>query len=84
MARFHLSRFDFRTAETVAPGTTAAPAVQADNTATMTTVMEAETTTAVSEEPLSQAVVHHTAEVKAADAPVASSESSVATEAPAR
>lgn len=50
----------------------------------MTTVMEAETTAAVSEEPVSQAVVHHTAEVKAADAPVASSETPVATEAPAR
>lgn len=81
---FDLSWFDFRTAEAVAPGTTAAPAVQADNTATMTTVMEAETTTAVSEELLSQAVVHHTAEVKTADAPVASSESSAAPEAPAR
>lgn len=68
----------------MAPGTTAAPAAQADNTATMTTVMEAETTTAVSEELLSQAVVHHTAEVKTADAPVASTESSAATEAPAR
>uniref|UniRef100_A0A671YXH6 Pre-mRNA-processing factor 40 homolog A n=1 Tax=Sparus aurata TaxID=8175 RepID=A0A671YXH6_SPAAU len=44
----------------VAPGTTAAPAVQADITATMATVMEAETATAVSEEHLSQAAVHHT------------------------
>uniref|UniRef100_A0A671YYN0 Pre-mRNA-processing factor 40 homolog A n=1 Tax=Sparus aurata TaxID=8175 RepID=A0A671YYN0_SPAAU len=58
------------TAEAVAPGTTAAPAVQADITATMATVMEAETATAVSEEHLSQAAVHHTAEVKTADAPV--------------
>lgn len=71
------------TAEALAPGTAAAPAVQADNAAAMTTVMEAETTAAVSEEPVSQAVVHHTAEVKAADAPVASSETPVATEAPA-
>lgn len=62
----------------------AAPAVQADNAAAMTTVMEADTTAAVSEEPVSQAVVQHTAEVKAADAPVASSETPVATEAPAR
>lgn len=58
--------------------------MQADNAAAMATVMEAETTAAVSEEPVSQAVVHHTAEVKAADAPVASSETPVATEAPAR
>lgn len=55
----------------------------------MTTAVEAETTVAaaaaaVSEEPMSQAVVHHTAEVKAADAPVASSETPAATEAPAR
>ncbi|XP_036966265.1 pre-mRNA-processing factor 40 homolog A isoform X2 [Acanthopagrus latus] len=71
------------TAEAVAPGTTAAPAVQADITATMATVMEAETATAVSEEHLSQAAVHHTAEVKTADAPVVSSESSIATEAAA-
>ncbi len=75
---------DFRTAEAVAPGTAAAPPVQADNTATMATVMEAETATAVSEEHQSQAAVHHTAEVKTADAPVASSESSVAAEATAR
>uniref|UniRef100_A0A8C4DMJ9 Pre-mRNA-processing factor 40 homolog A n=1 Tax=Dicentrarchus labrax TaxID=13489 RepID=A0A8C4DMJ9_DICLA len=62
------------TAEAVAPGAIPTPAVQADNTATMATVMEAETATAVSEEHLSQAAVHHTAEVKTADAPVASSE----------
>ncbi|XP_070694296.1 pre-mRNA-processing factor 40 homolog A isoform X2 [Pempheris klunzingeri] len=68
------------TAEAAAPGTTAAPAVQADNTATMATVMEAETATVVSEEHLSQAAVHHTAEVKTSDAPVASLEGSVATE----
>uniref|UniRef100_A0A8C4DLZ1 Pre-mRNA-processing factor 40 homolog A n=1 Tax=Dicentrarchus labrax TaxID=13489 RepID=A0A8C4DLZ1_DICLA len=67
----------------VAPGAIPTPAVQADNTATMATVMEAETATAVSEEHLSQAAVHHTAEVKTADAPVASSESSVVTEATA-
>ena len=48
----------------------------------MATVMEAETATAVSEEHLSQAAVHHTAET--ADAPVASTESSVAAEAAAR
>uniref|UniRef100_A0A4W6FMD8 PRP40 pre-mRNA processing factor 40 homolog A n=1 Tax=Lates calcarifer TaxID=8187 RepID=A0A4W6FMD8_LATCA len=71
------------TAEAAAPGTTTAPAVQADNTATMATVMEAETATAVSEEHQSQAAVHHTAEVKTADAPVVSSESSAATEATA-
>uniref|UniRef100_A0A8C4DM32 Pre-mRNA-processing factor 40 homolog A n=1 Tax=Dicentrarchus labrax TaxID=13489 RepID=A0A8C4DM32_DICLA len=71
------------TAEAVAPGAIPTPAVQADNTATMATVMEAETATAVSEEHLSQAAVHHTAEVKTADAPVASSESSVVTEATA-
>lgn len=71
---------DFRTVEATAPGTTAAPAVQADNTATMTTTTEAETATAVSEEHPSQVTVHHTAEVKTADAPVASSESSTATE----
>uniref|UniRef100_A0A671YW77 Pre-mRNA-processing factor 40 homolog A n=1 Tax=Sparus aurata TaxID=8175 RepID=A0A671YW77_SPAAU len=76
-----LSCSECRTAEAVAPGTTAAPAVQADITATMATVMEAETATAVSEEHLSQAAVHHTAEVKTADAPVVSSESSIATEA---
>lgn len=68
----------------MAPGTTAAPAVQADNAATMATVMEAETATVVSEEHLSQAAVHHTAEVKTADAPVTSSESSAATEATVR
>lgn len=84
MRRVDLSRFDSSTAEAAAPGTTAAPAVQADNAAAMTTVMEAETTTAVSEELLSQAAVQHTAEVKTADAPVASSESSATTEAPAR
>lgn len=80
----HLSWSDFRTVETLAPTTAAAPAVQADTVATMTTVMEAETAAVVSEEPVSQAVVHHTAEVKAADAPVASSETPVATEASAR
>lgn len=72
----------FRTAEVMAPGTTAAPAVQADNAATVTTVMEAETTTAVSEELVSQGVVHQAAEVKTTDAPVASSESLVVTETP--
>ncbi|KAA8588212.1 hypothetical protein FQN60_001406 [Etheostoma spectabile] len=71
------------TAEAMAPGITAAPAVQADNTATMATMIEAETATAVSEEHLSQAAMHHTAEVKTADAPVASSESSAVTEATA-
>jgi len=74
------SRFDFRTAETAAPGTIAAPIVQADNTATMVTVMEVETAAAVSEEQQSQVTVHQTAEVKTADAPVVSSESSVITE----
>uniref|UniRef100_A0A7N8XVV0 Pre-mRNA-processing factor 40 homolog A n=1 Tax=Mastacembelus armatus TaxID=205130 RepID=A0A7N8XVV0_9TELE len=54
--------------------TTTAPAVQADNTATMATVVETETATAVSEEPQSQVTTHHTAEVKTADAPVASTE----------
>uniref|UniRef100_A0A8D0A5L0 Pre-mRNA-processing factor 40 homolog A n=1 Tax=Sander lucioperca TaxID=283035 RepID=A0A8D0A5L0_SANLU len=63
----------------MAPGITAAPAVQADNTATMATMIEAETATAVSEEHLSQAAMHHTAEVKTADAPVASSEMNVLT-----
>lgn len=81
---FDPSWSDFRTAEAVAPGTAAAPPVQADNTATMATVMEAETATAVSEEHLSQVAVHHTAEVKTADAPVASAESSAAAEATAR
>ncbi|KAG7227502.1 hypothetical protein INR49_005317 [Caranx melampygus] len=66
--------------EAAAPGTNAAPVVQADNTATMVTAMEAETATAVSEEHLSQAAVHHTPEVKPADTPVTSSESSAATE----
>uniref|UniRef100_A0A665W552 Pre-mRNA-processing factor 40 homolog A n=1 Tax=Echeneis naucrates TaxID=173247 RepID=A0A665W552_ECHNA len=64
----------------VTASTTTDPAVQADNTATMATVMEVETATAVSEEHLSQAAVHHTPEVKAAEAPVTSSESSAATE----
>ncbi|XP_054871087.1 pre-mRNA-processing factor 40 homolog A isoform X2 [Amphiprion ocellaris] len=71
------------TAEAAAPGTTAAPTVQADNIATMATVMEVETATAASEEHLSQAAVHLTAEAKIAEAPVASSESSAATETPA-
>uniref|UniRef100_A0A8D3CU69 Pre-mRNA-processing factor 40 homolog A n=1 Tax=Scophthalmus maximus TaxID=52904 RepID=A0A8D3CU69_SCOMX len=66
-----------------APGVAAAPAVQADNTAAMATVMEVETATAVSEDHLSQAAVHLTAEVKPADAPVASLESTAATEATA-
>ncbi len=79
-----MSWSDFRMVEAAAPGTTAAPAAQADNTATMATVIEAETATAVSEEHLSQAAVHHTAEVKTAEAPVASSESSAAKEATAR
>uniref|UniRef100_A0AAQ5X731 Pre-mRNA-processing factor 40 homolog A n=1 Tax=Amphiprion ocellaris TaxID=80972 RepID=A0AAQ5X731_AMPOC len=52
----------------------AAPTVQADNIATMATVMEVETATAASEEHLSQAAVHLTAEAKIAEAPVASSE----------
>uniref|UniRef100_A0A7N6AH28 Pre-mRNA-processing factor 40 homolog A n=1 Tax=Anabas testudineus TaxID=64144 RepID=A0A7N6AH28_ANATE len=69
------------TVEATAPGTTTAPAVQADNTATMTTTTEAETATAVPEEHPSQVTVHHTAEVKTADAPVASLESSAATDA---
>lgn len=68
----------------MAPGTTAAPAMQADNTASMVTVMEAETAMAVPEEHLSQVALHHTDEVKTADAPVASSESSAVTEATAR
>uniref|UniRef100_A0A3P8TJ36 Pre-mRNA-processing factor 40 homolog A n=1 Tax=Amphiprion percula TaxID=161767 RepID=A0A3P8TJ36_AMPPE len=72
-----------KTAEAAAPGTTAAPTVQADNIATMATVMEVETATAASEEHLSQAAVHLTAEAKIAEAPVASSESSAATETPA-
>lgn len=76
--------FDFRTAETFAASTTAAPAAQADNVAAMATAVEAEMTAAVSEEPMSQAAVHHTAEVKVVDAPVASSETPAATEAPAR
>lgn len=84
MVWFDPSRSDFRTVDVMAPSTAAAPAVQADNTATMATVMEAETATAVSEELLSQAAVHHTAEVKTADAPVPSSESLAATEATAR
>uniref|UniRef100_I3JR04 Pre-mRNA-processing factor 40 homolog A n=1 Tax=Oreochromis niloticus TaxID=8128 RepID=I3JR04_ORENI len=69
------------TAEAAAPGTTAAPAVQADNVAPAATVVEAETAVVVSEEQPSQAAVTQTAEVKTADAPVASSETSVATEA---
>lgn len=80
---FNPSWCDFRT-EAMAPGTAAAPAMQADNTAAMVTVMEAEIVAAVSEEHLSQAAVHHVAEIKTVDAPVASSESSVATEAAAR
>uniref|UniRef100_A0A668A6B8 Pre-mRNA-processing factor 40 homolog A n=1 Tax=Myripristis murdjan TaxID=586833 RepID=A0A668A6B8_9TELE len=64
----------------VAPGTTPAPALQADPTATMATVMEAETATSVSEEHLSQAAMHHTAEVNTTDAPAAAPESSAATE----
>lgn len=68
----------------MAPVTTAAPAVQADNTTTTTTVMEVETPAAVSEEAVPQEAVQQTAEVKTADAPVASSESPVITEAPAR
>ncbi|XP_061579608.1 pre-mRNA-processing factor 40 homolog A isoform X2 [Cololabis saira] len=75
-----LSWFDSRTAETAAPGTTAAPVVQVDNTATMVTVLEAETAAAVSEEHQSQATVHQTAEVKTEDAPAVSTESSVVTE----
>lgn len=68
----------------MAPGTTAAPAVQADNTTTTTTVMEVEPPAAVSEEAVPQEAVQQTAEVKTADAPVASSESPAVTEAPAR
>lgn len=68
----------------MAPGTTAAPPVQVDNVATMATVMEVETAAPVSEEHPSQAAVHHTAEMKTADAPVASSENSAVTEATAR
>lgn len=70
-----------RTAEAAAPGTTAAPAVQADNVAP---AAEAETAVVVSEEQPSQAAVTQTPEVKTADAPVASSETSAATEAVAR
>uniref|UniRef100_A0A1A8M3W2 Pre-mRNA-processing factor 40 homolog A n=1 Tax=Nothobranchius pienaari TaxID=704102 RepID=A0A1A8M3W2_9TELE len=71
------------TTETVVPGTTAAPAVQAETTASMATVMEvaaAAATAVVSEEPPSQVTVNQTAEVKAVDAPVTSSESTVITE----
>lgn len=46
--------------------------------------MEAEPTVAVSEEVVSQATATLTAEVKAADAPVAAAESPAATEVPAR
>lgn len=73
-----------RTAEAAAPGTTAAPAVQADNVAPAATVVEVETAVVVSEEQPSQAAVTQTPEVKTADAPVASSETSAATEAVAR
>uniref|UniRef100_A0A669BJG4 Pre-mRNA-processing factor 40 homolog A n=1 Tax=Oreochromis niloticus TaxID=8128 RepID=A0A669BJG4_ORENI len=52
-----------------------------DNVAPAATVVEAETAVVVSEEQPSQAAVTQTAEVKTADAPVASSETSVATEA---
>uniref|UniRef100_A0A3Q3G370 Pre-mRNA-processing factor 40 homolog A n=1 Tax=Labrus bergylta TaxID=56723 RepID=A0A3Q3G370_9LABR len=69
-----------KTSEAVAPGTAAPPAVLADIPATMATVMEVESKMAVSEEQLSQAAVHHAAEVKIADAPVASSESPAPTE----
>lgn len=79
-----LSRSYIRTAEAAAPGTTAAPAVQADNVAPAATVVEAETAVVVSEEQPSQAAVTQTPEVKTADAPVASSETSAATEAVAR
>lgn len=68
----------------MAPGTTTAPVVQVDNTATMTTTTEVETAAAVPEEQPSQVTVHHTAEVKTADAPVASSESPAATESTVR
>ncbi|TNN84489.1 Pre-mRNA-processing factor 40 A [Liparis tanakae] len=71
------------TADAMAPGATAAPAMQADNAASMVTVMEAETAMAVSEEHLSQVALHHAAEFTTAEAPVASSESSAVTEATA-
>lgn len=70
--------FDSRTTETAAPGTTAAPTVQADkNTAAMATVKEVETAVVVPEEQQSQVTAHQTAEVKAVEAPVTSSESAV-------
>uniref|UniRef100_A0A3Q2P353 Pre-mRNA-processing factor 40 homolog A n=1 Tax=Fundulus heteroclitus TaxID=8078 RepID=A0A3Q2P353_FUNHE len=68
--------------ETPAPGTTAAPAAQADinAAAAMATVKEVETAAAVPEEQPSQVTVHQAAEVKAAEAPVTPSESAVVTE----
>lgn len=67
-----------------APSPATAPALQPDNIATMAAVMEAETATAVPEEHLSQAAVHHTAEVKPTDAPVVSAENTVSQEVTAR
>uniref|UniRef100_A0A674MIP6 Pre-mRNA-processing factor 40 homolog A n=1 Tax=Takifugu rubripes TaxID=31033 RepID=A0A674MIP6_TAKRU len=62
------------TTETAAPAAITAPAVQAESTASVVAVMEAEPTVAVSEEVVSQATATLTAEVKAADAPVAAEE----------
>lgn len=84
---FNRARFychDLRTAEAPAPGTTAAPAVQAEIVAPVAAVVETETVAAVSEEQPTQAAVTQTAEVKTADAPVASTESSAPAEAAAR
>ncbi|KAM8857942.1 pre-mRNA-processing factor 40 homolog A [Synchiropus picturatus] len=70
------------TSEPTASVAAAAPASQTDAAGPIATVMESETATAtsVSEEVLPQVAVQHTAEVKTADAPIASSESTVAAE----
>lgn len=76
--------FDCSTAEAAAPGTTPAPALQADPAAAMATMMEVETAPTVCEEQLPQVAVHHVAEVSATDVPVTASENSAAVETTAR
>ncbi|XP_054642410.1 pre-mRNA-processing factor 40 homolog A isoform X2 [Dunckerocampus dactyliophorus] len=71
------------TAVAAAPVVTADPVLQVDNTASAVPSVEAEPAEAVPEEHTSQAIVHHTADVKSTETPVAASENTVPTEAPA-
>ncbi|XP_056145000.1 pre-mRNA-processing factor 40 homolog A isoform X2 [Lampris incognitus] len=70
------------TVEAAAPGTTSVPVLQVEPVVAMTNAMEAEVPTVVSEEHLSQAAAHPTAEVNPIDVPAMASESIAPVEVP--